>query len=87
MPDRFSDHTIGLDSPAIHGFAITPNDGADLPEVTRAIYVGGSGALSLVLSSGAEVVVSGVPGGTMLPIRVRRLKATSTTATLIVGLV
>ncbi|QQR35429.1 hypothetical protein JI749_13850 [Devosia oryziradicis] len=86
MPDQFSSHAPGLESPAAHGFAITPSDGADLADVTRAIYVGGSGSLSLTLLSGANVTLTGVAGGTLLPLRARAIKATGTTATSLVGL-
>lgn len=86
MPDRFANHAGGLESPATGGFAVVPGDGADLPEVTRAIYVGGAGNLAVVMVSGEEVSFSGVPGGTVLPVRVRRIKATGTTAMAIIGL-
>ncbi|MFN4211116.1 MAG: hypothetical protein ACK4G5_11140 [Devosia sp.] len=86
MPDRFAEHAIGLDSPASHGFAVTPSDGADLPDVTRAIYVGGSGAVAATLASSAEITLAGIAAGTILPLRIRRIKATGTTATFILGL-
>ena len=87
MQDRFSEWTASLDGPAVHGFAITPNDGTNIAEITRALYVGTGGAVSLVLASGAEIVLSGVQGGTLLPLRVQRIKATGTTAAALVGLV
>ena len=87
MQDRFETTTNGLDSPATHGFSITPSDGVDLPEITRALYAGGPGAIGVILMSGAELVLSGVAAGTLLPLRARRVKATGTTATAIVGLV
>jgi hypothetical protein len=87
MPDRFESTASGLDSPATHGFAITPQDAADLPEVTRALYVGGPGAISLVLLSGAEILLTGIAAGAILPVRASRIKASGTTATAIVGLV
>lgn len=86
MPDPFSDHAPGLESPATNGFAITPADGADLSATTRAIYVGGTGALAVTLSSGNDVSFAGLPAGTLLPVRIRRVKATGTTATALVGL-
>jgi hypothetical protein len=86
MPDPFSSHSPGLESPAAHGFAVTPSDGADLADVTRALYVGGSGNLALTLLSGATLTFTGVAGGTLLPLRARAVKATGTTATSIVGL-
>ncbi len=87
MPDRFSDHSAGLTAPASHGFAITPSDTLDLAEVTRAIYVGGSGNVSVIMSSGAEIALIGLPAGTVLPIRARRIKLSGTNATNLVGLV
>ena len=86
MPDRFSDHAAGLESPASHGFAVTPNDSSDLGDLTRAVYVGGGGTMVAILQSGAEVTLAGIAAGTMLPLRVRRIKATGTTATAMVGL-
>jgi hypothetical protein len=86
MADRYGDLATGLESPASHGFAVTPNDGVDLPDITRAVYVGGSGVLNVILLSGADLSLAGVAGGTVLPLRIRRIKATGTTATAIVGL-
>ncbi|ODT76277.1 spike base protein, RCAP_Rcc01079 family [Devosia sp.] len=87
MTDRYADYVSGLESPAQHGFAATPSNSADLPEVTRALYVGGAGAVAVILASGAELSFAGVASGTILPLRVRRLKASGTTASNVVGLV
>jgi hypothetical protein len=85
MLDNFSDHANSLTSPARKAFAITPNDASDLSEITRAIYVGGAGHLLVTMMDGNDVTFSDVPGGTVLPIRARRVK-TGSTATNIVGL-
>lgn len=87
MSDRFEGSVAGLSSPASHAFAVTPSDGVDLPEVTRAVYVGGSGSLVATLSSGSTATFSGLIGGTILPMRIRRIHASGTTATALVGLV
>lgn len=86
MTDRFNSRAEGLTAPARHGFDITPADGADLGELTRALYVGGAGNVTLVMASGAEVTLAGLLAGSLLPLRVRRVKATGTTATALVGL-
>ena len=86
MADRFSDFAGGLESPATDGFAVTPNDATELASVTRAVYVGGGGTLAVTLASGAELTFSGLAGGTLLPLRLRRVKATGTSATAIIGL-
>lgn len=85
MLDNFSDHTNSLTSPARKAFAITPNDTNDLIEVTRAIYVGGGGTLSVQMIDGNDIDFANVPAGTILPIRAQRVKTTSS-ATNIVGL-
>jgi hypothetical protein len=72
--------------PAEFGAVITPNDGADIAQNSKAVYIGGAGNLNVDLVGGQTVLFSGIPAGTWLPIRVKRVRATSTTATLIVAL-
>lgn len=86
MSDRFKNHSAGLESPAMHGFAITPNDSAELVEATRALYVGVAGNIAVTLVSGAELDFANVPSGTLLPVRARAVKATGTTAASLLGL-
>lgn len=84
--DRFTSLSGGLTSPATDAGAIEPSDTADLPVVARAIYVGGDGDVSLVTQRGSTVTLANVPGGTLLPIRARQVRATGTTATALVWL-
>ena len=86
MPDRFQYSTPSLSGPASHAFAVTPNDGSDLSETTRALYVGTGGALAAVMASGATVTFASLASGTFLPVRVTRVLATGTTASAILGL-
>ena len=76
----------GVGQPATYAVAVTPDDNNDLAYVSRAIYVGGAGNLEVVMLDGQTVVFSGVTAGTVLPIRVTRVKSGSTTATLILAL-
>ncbi|AEQ53117.1 spike base protein, RCAP_Rcc01079 family [Pelagibacterium halotolerans] len=87
MSDRFANHASSLDSPAHNGFAITPDDGASLPETTRALYVGTGGDIVVVLAGGAEITFANVAAGTLLPLRASMVLATGTTAAAIVGLI
>ena len=64
--------------------AITPSDTAD--NTFSAIYVGGAGSVTVVMESGDTVLFTAPPVGTILPIRVKKVNATGTTATLLVGL-
>jgi hypothetical protein len=87
MTDRFEGREPHLAGPAQHGFAVTPHNTNLISETTRGLYVGGAGDLVLVFASGAQITVSSVPGGTVLPVRVTKVLATGTTATALVGLV
>lgn len=68
------------------GAAVTPSDTVDLTFITRAIYVGSAGALTVILAGGATVAFAAVPAGTWLWIAVTRVKATGTAAGSIVAL-
>jgi hypothetical protein len=87
--DRFQDqyldaHRAGaLNWPYTRAPLVTPNDDVDLEYVTRALFVGGSGNLVVVMKDGNEQTFNNVQAGTELRIRVSRVKATGTTATLI----
>jgi hypothetical protein len=85
MADQFNTFNSALDSPGKHAFAITPNDAADLAAATRAIYVGTSGDLAVIMVGGETVTFPAVQGGTMLPIRATRVLSTGTTASGLVG--
>lgn len=85
--DSYAGRVGDLDSPATRLFAVTPDDTTLLAESTRAVYVGGAGNISVLpVGQGTSVTLTGVQGGTILPIRVARVNATGTTATAIVGL-
>ena len=87
MSDPFATTSPGLSGPASHAFAVMPDDGSDLAVVTRGLYIGAGGDVSLVLKGDvAPVTFPGVPGGTVLPLRAVRVRATGTTAADIVGL-
>ncbi len=75
-----------IDAPCTHAEAVTPSNSVDLTYVSRAIFVGGSGNLEVVTSAGETVVFNGVLSGSVLPLRVSRVKASSTTATNIVAI-
>lgn len=69
-------------------FAITPNDATDLAAVTTALYVGFTGNLSVICSGDTNAVTFfNVPGGSFLPLHVKRVRSSGTTASGIVGVV
>jgi hypothetical protein len=71
----------GLTAPIIGPVAIAPSDSVDLPRLTRQIRVtGAGGAVAVVWADGAETVEP-VAAGEILDWRIRRIRATGTTAT------
>lgn len=87
MTDRFKNTSSGISGPAFDAFAIVPNDSTDLPEITRALYIGGGGDISLITKGGTQLTFSGANAGSLLPVRVARILATGTSATNIIGLI
>lgn len=84
--DLFPTGDPGNTVPAENAAAVTPHDSNDLTYVTRGLYVGGAGNVEVIMHGTQQVVFSAVPAGTILPIRVSRVTAANTTATLIVAL-
>lgn len=80
----------GIGQPATHAVAVTPDDNSDLGNVTRAIYVGdvsgGTDLTVVMFGDGVTVQFTGLVAGTIIPIRVSRVKATGTTVSGIVAL-
>lgn len=87
MADAFSSNAPNLSSPGTKLVALTPNDGADLATVSRALWVGVAGNVALVAADdSAAVTLIAVAAGTLLPIRCKRLMSTNTTASSIVAI-
>lgn len=73
--------------PARNLYAVTPHDTNDLAAACRGLWIGGAGTITVdVEGVGEEILISGVPAGTLLPICATRVYATGTSATLIVAL-
>lgn len=84
--DRYASIPAGREGSARSAFEPTPHASAELPYVTRAIYVGGAGDLTVVMADDdAEVTFTGVLAGSLLPIAVKRID-NSTTATNLLAL-
>ena len=85
MADPFlSPYTTAGPSP--EDFDITPHATNELPSIPRGVYVGGAGNLVVrLMNSTADRTYYNVAAGTILPIRAKYVRATST-ATNLVGL-
>jgi hypothetical protein len=86
MADRFAGYAGSLDDPASLCRNIEPSDSIPLPEMSRAIFIGGAGTLRLVDASGNTVTFEGLVGGSILPVRAQMVLGTGTTATGLVAM-
>ena len=87
--DPFGSYSDSVSGPCRHWTTITPSDSTDLTTVPKAIYVGGGGDITMIgiaaPATATGVKWSAIPAASLLPVRPRRILATGTTATLIVG--
>lgn len=86
MPSAFEET-----APAGYAWVVTPNDSTDLVKHTRAILVGGAGNVAVEMfepATGklANVTLTGLTAGSIIPVRTKRILSTGTTATPIVAL-
>lgn len=79
MFDPFKNNAASLSDPARSMHAIIPSDGADLPYVATALYAETAGTVVFVSVSGDTCTVA-VGDYSILPVGVRRVLATGTTA-------
>lgn len=79
MNDPFKNRAINLSDPSRDLAPVIPDDGNDLPEIALALYIETAGTVSFVSISGATRSVK-VANYAILPVGVRRVLATGTTA-------
>lgn len=85
MPDKYSDVDSVMAS-ARKGFTITPHDSTEITLTPKAVWVGGAGNLVVrLVDDSSDITISGIASGSLLPIRPKLVK-TSSTATLLIGL-
>lgn len=82
----FQNRAVPLSGPATDACPVTPNDATDLLDVALGLYVeqGGSVCVDTVVGATRTLVVSDF---SILPVGVRRIRASRTTATGIHALV
>lgn len=87
MEDKYSKYPKSIDSVAENAYSITPDDGNDLPNVTRSIYVGAAGDLEVIMiGDTSPVTFANVQAGSVLPFRIKRVLAGNTSADDLVAL-
>ena len=83
MTDVFDSYAESLTTPPSSAASVTPSDTADLPFITRAIYVGTAGDVRVLTRNGQDVTYRNITGTKVL--RVARIFATGTSANDIVA--
>jgi hypothetical protein len=87
MPDAYQSHQANLADPGFKAAAIAPHDTNDLPDIPRALYVGvGGDIVAICKNDTTSVTFKAVPQGSILPVSVKRVLATGTTASQILGI-
>ena len=71
---------------ARRAFAITLHNSNEIAYVTKGLFVGTGGNLKVTMYDGTAVTFSNVPSGTILPIMVKIVWSTGSTASNVVGL-
>lgn len=84
--DNFSKFPTTPISPARGGVTVTPSDATELPQISRALYIGQGGDVSVTLADGDVLVFEAVPSGSLLPIRAGTVRSTGTSASGILAL-
>ena len=80
-----ADYGNRSNAPGTAAFAITPNDSADLANVTRGLLLGAAGNVKVDMLESGTVTLA-LAAGIIHPLRVKRVYAAGTTATGIIGL-
>ena len=85
MTDKWSGASGGIEGPIEGIVVVTPHDSNNLSEITRALYIGGAGNLTVVTFDNQVVLITAPAVGVWHPLRVRRVNSTGTTATAILA--
>lgn len=88
MSDEFATALDTAIAPAANIVVVTPDDDTDLAKFTKGVICGVSGTLKVDTVDGQTVTLpaSVVVAGQLLPIRVKRIHDTGTTADAIIAL-
>lgn len=69
---------IGTTNSATGGEAVTPSDSVELTYVSRALWVGQAGDVTVKMRRGMNLTFANVPAGTLLPVEARMVLDTGT---------
>lgn len=81
IQDNFNSAEDSIDTSATRSYPITPSDNNNLPQTTKAIYVGTGGDVKLQLKHDTSPqTYKNIPSGSLLPIRAVKVWSVGTTA-------
>lgn len=86
MPPKDTYNRPDRTEPALDGISITPNDTNDLSVIVRAIIPDTTGTVRVNTALGTTLTIP-VNSGTVYPISCRRVFATNTDSTTVIGLI
>lgn len=69
-----------------HGYVVSAHNTNELSISPATIYIGGGGNIAVVTAGGETLTFVGVIKGTILPVKVRVVKSTGTTASNLIAL-
>jgi hypothetical protein len=84
--DRFGSVADTFNGPCRNAEVVSKSDTVDLANVSRYLWIGGTGDVCVITKGGQTVTLTAVPAGQLIPICVSRVKATNTTATNMIAL-
>ncbi len=87
MANPFSGRVVPISGPATDIVPVTPSDTVDLSDVAVALYVAGAGVVVVDTIAGTAPRAVPVTANMLLPVGVKRVRATGTTAAGIFALV
>ncbi len=90
MSDPYQGIFAGMDGPYVNGASVTPDDGNDLPNYARALWIGAAGNVTVTLRNSTTPITVPVAASSTnnepAKLYVKRVWATGTTATGIIAL-
>lgn len=86
MSDEFQNSAKSILAPSENAFTVSPSDSVPLTSVSKYLYIGGAGRVTLrAKDADTDVTFENVPAGGYIYVRTSHVRASGTTATDIVA--
>lgn len=85
--DQFEHFSDSVSDPARRSAALVPSDDHSLERIPKALFIGTGGDILLqCIDDDAPVLFRNIPSGAILPVRAKKIHASGTSASNLVGL-